>query len=75
MQKKDEEVTEKLDYAHAIMQMFRYNYENDWVPEAAISQRSRLWNQAFNELVKQGMIERKKTFFGYQYRWKAAFPG
>lgn len=71
---KDDQVTEKLDYAHAIMQMFRYNYGNTWAPEAFILGRGRLWTQVFNDLVKQGIIERRKTFHGYQYRWKAAFP-
>ncbi|MEM4267512.1 MAG: hypothetical protein QXK37_01640 [Candidatus Woesearchaeota archaeon] len=71
---KDPDVGKKIDYAHAIMHMFQYNYKDQWVPQAALIGRDRLWTQTFNELVKKGIIERKKTFFGYQYRWKAKFP-
>jgi hypothetical protein len=65
---------QETEYAHAIMHMFRYNYGNAWAPEAFILGRDRVWNKVFNDLLKQGLIERRKTFHGYQYRWKAVYP-
>ncbi|MBD3163596.1 hypothetical protein GF323_00155 [Candidatus Woesearchaeota archaeon] len=64
----------KINYAHEIQQIFRYRYRNEWVSHSFINQHDRLWIQAFNSLVRQGFIERKKTINGHKYRWKAAFP-
>lgn len=64
----------KLNYAHEIQHLFRYHYKNDWVDQSFINQHDRLWIQTFNDLVKQGFIERKKTVDGYNYRWAAKFP-
>ena len=72
--KKEEKELSKLDRAHEIQHLFRYHYKNDWVSQAFINSHDRLWVQAFNNLVKQGFIERKKTIDGYVYRWAAAFP-
>lgn len=68
---KDPDVTKKLDYAHAIQQLFRYNYKNTWVTQKVLQGRNRLWQQAFNDLVKLGFIEKKKNYSGVQYRWIA----
>ncbi|MBR9700110.1 hypothetical protein GOV09_06645, partial [Candidatus Woesearchaeota archaeon] len=59
---------------HEIQQIFRYHYKDEWVNQAFINSHSRLWIQAFNDLVKQGFIQRKKTGEGYKYKWIAAFP-
>ena len=64
----------KLNYAHEIQQIFRYHYKDDWVDQSFINQHDRLWIQTFNDLVKQGMIQKKKTPRGNKYRWNAAFP-
>ena len=74
MKDKDPDCTKKIDYSHAIMLEFRYNYRNRWVSTKELMQKDRLWQQAFNDLVKKGFIERKKTYQGYSYRWKARFP-
>ena len=70
----DEDTTEKIEIAHTIQNMFRYNYKNQWVTQKILHGRSRLWQKTFNELVEMGLIEKKKDFLGYQYRWKAAYP-
>jgi len=70
----DPDVTQKIDYAHAIMQFFRYNYKNQWVSQKILQGRNRLWQQAFNDLVAKGFIEKKKTFYGYKFKWIAPFP-
>ena len=69
--KKEEQ---KIDYAHEIQQIFRYHYHNEWVSQSFINRHNRLWIQAFNDLVKQGFIEKKKTVNGHSYRWSAKYP-
>lgn len=64
----------KLDYSHEIQQLFRYHYKSEWVSQSFINKHDRLWIQAFNNLVKQELIERKKSPTGYVYRWAAAYP-
>jgi hypothetical protein len=64
----------RLDYAHEIQHIFRYHYKNDWVSQSFINQHNRLWIQTFNDLVKQGFIEKKKSQTGYVYRWSAVYP-
>jgi hypothetical protein len=65
---------QQIERAHEIQQLFRYHYKNDWVSQAFINQHDRLWIQTFNNLVKSGFVERKKSAEGYVYRWAAAFP-
>lgn len=60
--------------AAEIMYLFRYFYKNEWMPGNIFNGKSRIWVKVFNDLVKKGFIERKKTEFGYQYKWAAAFP-
>jgi len=57
-----------------IMNMFRYHYMNDWAPENIFSNKSRIWIQAFNDLVKNGYIKRKKSIPGYKYKWTGVWP-
>ncbi len=64
----------KTDHYHEIQQLFRYHYKDDWVSQAFINQHDRLWIQAFNDLVKEGFIQRKKTANGFIYRWQARYP-
>jgi hypothetical protein len=52
-----------------IMHMFRYYYHDAWAPGHIFDGKSRLWIQAFNDLVNQGYIKRKKTDVGYSYKW------
>ena len=54
--------------------MFRYSYKNTWAPENIFDGRSRLWVQAFNDLVKQGHILRRKKYPGYEYKWTSVWP-
>jgi hypothetical protein len=74
MKKEDPDTSEKVQLAHEIQQYFMHNYKNSWVGEKQLKYHNRKHNQVFNELVKRGFIERKKTESGYQYRWKAAMP-
>jgi methionyl-tRNA synthetase len=74
MREKDPDCTKKIDYAHAIMQDFRYRYKDRWVSTKELMQKDRLWQKTFNDLIKQGFIERKKTHQGYSYRWRATLP-
>ncbi len=64
----------KLDLAHEIQQLFSYNYSMKWADQSFINQHSRLWILVFNDLVKQGFIEKKKAHQGYNYRWAAKLP-
>mgnify|MGYP001573038010 CR=1 FL=1 len=57
-----------------IMHMFRYQYRDEWAPGHIFDGRSRVWVAVFNDLIKQGFIERKKAESGFQYRWAAQFP-
>ncbi|MBW2972381.1 hypothetical protein KY359_05070 [Candidatus Woesearchaeota archaeon] len=73
--KEDPDTAERVRLAHEIQQFFMYKVKKDnWVSEQELKNHSRMHNQVFNELVKRGFIERKKTPFGYNYRWKAEMP-
>jgi len=71
---KDPDCTEKINIAHAIRQHFRYQYKEQWVSEQYLKGRSRLWTQVFNDFLKQGLIEKKKSKDGNKYRWVAHHP-
>ncbi|NQU78518.1 hypothetical protein HQ545_01990 [Candidatus Woesearchaeota archaeon] len=71
---KDPDTSEKVKLAHQILNTFKYNYNRRWVGEKELKYQSRMHNQVFNELVRRGFIEKRKTFYGYQYRWNAAMP-
>ena len=64
----------KIDQAHGIQQMFQYQYKDQWCSQAFINSHSRQWIQVFNELVKEGFIEKKKGSEGHRYKWAAAYP-
>ncbi len=68
--KKDPESDEKMNIAWGIKHLFTTQYKNRWIPDKEILGQSRLWTQVFNNMVKQGFIERKKGFPGYKYKWK-----
>jgi hypothetical protein len=70
----DPDTAEEVDIAHGIMHMFQYQYRERWVEEQALFGNSRLWTKVFNDLVRKGFIERKRTFSGYRYKWKGRFP-
>lgn len=71
----DPDCNEKIDCAHGIQQMFMYQHRKDaWLSEKITVGRSRIWNQTFHKLRKDGFIERRKTKDGFQYRWKARHP-
>ena len=57
-----------------IMHMFRFTYRDEWAPGHIFDGKNRTWVAAFNDLVKQGFIERKKSDNGYNYRWVPRFP-
>jgi len=71
---KDPDITEEVNVSHGIMHLFQYNYKDQWVPQKVIFRQDRLWVKVFNDLVKRGLIKRKKTFQGYQYKWAGRFP-
>jgi hypothetical protein len=61
--------------SHAqIMWMFKYTYRHQWAPDSIFAGKSRLWVQAFNDLVQKGFIVRRKKYPGYEYKWVGAFP-
>lgn len=72
--KEDPDTSERVKLAHEIQHFFRYQYKDQWVSEKHLKNHSRMHNQVFNELVRRGFIERKKTPLGYNYRWKARHP-
>ncbi|MBW2964615.1 hypothetical protein KY363_04090 [Candidatus Woesearchaeota archaeon] len=72
--KEDPDTADRVKLAHEIQQFFQYRMGGRWVSEKELKNHSRLHNQIFNELVKRGFIERKKTYFGYSYRWNARYP-
>jgi hypothetical protein len=73
--KEDPDTSERVKLAHEIQQFFMYKMKkNNWVSEKELKYHSRMHNQVFNELVKRGLIERKKTHFGYKYRWNSVMP-
>lgn len=57
-----------------IMHMFRYFYKDTWAPGTVFDGKSRLWIQAFNELVDQGYIIKKREYPGYRYKWSGIWP-
>lgn len=57
-----------------IMWMFRYVYRDKWAPDHIFDGKSRIWLQAFNELVEKGYITRKKEYPGYKYKWAGVWP-
>lgn len=70
----DEDCTEEINIAHAILHSFQYQYRDRWVSQKELLGRSRIWNKVFNNLIKEGLIEKKKSVSGMKYRWKAQFP-
>ena len=64
----------KLNHAHEIQHIFRYMYKHVWVSQSFINKHDRLWIKTFNELVSQGLIQRKKSSNGFVYKWAAAYP-
>ncbi len=70
----DPDTGDEVRIAHSIMNRFRYTYGDKWVPQKALFQKSRKHVLVFNRLVREGFIERRKTFSGYQYKWKAQMP-
>lgn len=74
MEQKEKPSKEKEQAYAEIMHMFRYFYTGKWSSENIFNGKSRVWIQAFNELVKQGFIKRKKTLFGYKYKWAGVWP-
>jgi hypothetical protein len=69
--KKDQE--KQQAYAE-IMHLFRYFYKDAWAPGNMFDNKSRVWIQCFNELVKQGYILKKKVYPGYKYKWAGVWP-
>ena len=67
----DKEKKLKLDAMHHIKHLFQYQYKEQWVDSSFVNKHSRIWVQAFNDLVKEGFIENKKSARGHRYRWKA----
>jgi len=67
---KDPQVNERIDIAWGIKHMLTTHYKDRWVSDKELLGRNRLWNQVFNDMVKQGLIEKKKGFPGYKYKWK-----
>jgi len=57
-----------------IMHIFRFSYKDEWAPGHIFDGKSRVWVAVFNNLIKQGFIERKKFENGHKYRWKASWP-
>lgn len=74
MSMRDLDTTEEVNIAHGIMHKFQYNYRDQWVPQKVLFQKDRLWVKVFNNLIAQGLIKRKKTYQGYQYKWAGRFP-
>jgi hypothetical protein len=70
----DPDTTGDIGIAHAIMHKFQYNYKDKWVAQKALFQKDRRWVRVFNRLVREGLIIRKKTYHGYQYKWAGRFP-
>jgi len=74
MDTEDPDCSEDIEIAHHIQHLFQFTYRDDWVSEQFLVQRDRKWTQVFNKLLKLGLISRKKTFRGYQYKWSAVLP-
>ncbi len=74
MKSKDPDCTDEIEIAHHIQHLFQYTYKQQWVDNKFLVQRNRVWTKVFNQLVKQGLIKRKRTFSGYQYQWAANLP-
>ena len=66
--------SDKERHSAEIMYMFRYYPRHEWVPGHLFDGKPRAWVAVFNDLIKQGFIERKKSESGFVYRWAAAFP-
>ena len=71
MKNKDQE--KEQAYAE-IMYLFRYFYHDQWAPGHIFDGKTRTWVQAFNELVEEGYVKRRKTHFGYKYKWAGVWP-
>ena len=71
---KDPDLSHENKIAHEIMHMFQFSFRDKWVHQKVLFRSDRLWVKVFNDLVKQGMIVRKKTFSGFQYKWAGRFP-
>lgn len=69
----DKEQEREKVYAD-IMYLFRYFYQDEWAPENIFDGKSRFWIKTFNGLVENGLIEREKSDFGFQYRWAGIWP-
>jgi len=70
----DQDTTREVQIGHAIMNQFRFNYKDSWVSDKVLYQKDRTWVKVFNKLIKDGLIKKKKTYAGYQYKWVGGFP-
>ena len=66
--------SEKEQAYAEIMNMFRYYYKHTWAPDNIFSGKSRIWVRAFNQLIEQGFILKKKKAPGYAYKWSGVWP-
>jgi hypothetical protein len=57
-----------------IMYMFRYFYKDAWAPGNIFDGKPRIWIQTFSDLIKQGLILKRKKYPGYEYKWKGVWP-
>ena len=64
----------KLQATAEIMHMFRYFYKDEWAPDNIFQNKPRIWINAFNDLIKQGLIIKKKKYPGNQYKWSGVWP-
>lgn len=64
----------RTDIAHEIQQIFMYQYKDREVDQSFINSHSRIWISVFNELVKMGLIYKRRTRTGYKYRWVGKLP-
>jgi hypothetical protein len=65
----------KKEKAYAeIMYMFRYFYRDSWTPGNIFDGKPRIWIQTFNDLIKQGLILKRKKYPGYEYKWAGVWP-
>jgi hypothetical protein len=69
-----EKAKEKEQAYAEIMYMFRYFYRDVWAPGSIFNGKPRLWIQAFNDLVEQGFIKKRKKYPGYGYKWAGVWP-
>ena len=69
MQSEEPYYQQKIFLSGQIRKLFLTKWAGQWVAERELKGQNRLWQRVFNDLVKQGFIEKNKDGVLNRYKW------